>query len=105
MPRTHLLVALVILACIATRVSYVHADAAVVISVGKASTQDRTTVASAVRSAARSSGWELIETPLSEPEILTVMGCLQTRPETAIRVSFRRPRAGVLVGCLWIIPD
>jgi hypothetical protein len=54
-----------------------HAAApGVVLVIGKAPVKDRTIVASAVRSAARSGGWELVETPLAEPEIQTLVACL-----------------------------
>jgi hypothetical protein len=49
----------------------------VVLVAGKAQAKDRTTVASAVRSAARSGGWQLAEAPLTEPETRTVLACLK----------------------------
>jgi hypothetical protein len=52
------------------------ADPGAVLVVGKAQAKDRTVVASAVRSAARSGGWELVETPLTDPDIRTIVTCL-----------------------------
>jgi PEGA domain len=54
-----------------------HAETAVVVVTGKASAKERATVASAVRSAARSGAWQLAEAPLADPEIATVQGCLK----------------------------
>jgi hypothetical protein len=45
--------------------------------VGKAPAKDRATVASAVRSAARSGGWALTETPLTDSETATILNCLK----------------------------
>jgi hypothetical protein len=49
----------------------------VVLVAGKAPTKDRTTSASAVRSAARSGGWQLVEAPLTESEVTTILACLK----------------------------
>jgi hypothetical protein len=77
MRPTSIFVVLAFLCCIAARAAHARADAGVVLVVGKAQAKDRTTVASAVRSAARSGGWELVETPLAEPEIATIVACLK----------------------------
>lgn len=58
-------------------VSASHAESAAVVVVGSATPKDRATVASAVRSAARSGSWELVETPFADAEIETVVGCLK----------------------------
>ena len=50
------LVALAVLGCLIIGTAEAHAETAVVLVVGKAQAKDRTTVASAVRSAARSGG-------------------------------------------------
>lgn len=77
MRRTCQLVALASLCCLAVGVAHAHAETAVVLVTGKAPTKDRATVASAVRSAARSGGWQLVEAPLAESEITTILGCLK----------------------------
>lgn len=59
------------------RAAAARADTAVVLVAGKAPTKDRTTSASAVRSAARSGGWQLVETPLTESEVTTILACLK----------------------------
>lgn len=70
-------VALAVLCCLVIGTAEAHAEMAVVLVVGKAQAKDRTTVASAVRSAARSGGWQLVEAPLTEPETRTVLACLK----------------------------
>jgi hypothetical protein len=71
------LVALAVLGCLVIGTAEARAEMAVVLVVGKAQAKDRTTVASAVRSAARSGGWQLVEAPLAEPESKTVLACLK----------------------------
>lgn len=56
---------------------HVSADAAAVLVVGKVQAKERATVASAVRSAALSLGWELVDGPLTEPETAIVVGCFK----------------------------
>lgn len=58
----------------ATRAS---AESGAVIVVGKAQLRERTIVASAVRSAARSVGWALVETPLTGAEVTKIVACLK----------------------------
>jgi hypothetical protein len=77
MRSTILLAAIVALSATAGA-SPAHAEAGAVLVVGKASAKQRATVASAVRSAARSGGWELTETPLSDAEVATIVGCLRS---------------------------
>jgi PEGA domain len=71
------LIVLASLCCLAIGTARAHAETAVVLVAGKAPSKDRTTVASAVRSAARSGGWQLVETPLAEPEVTTILACLK----------------------------
>jgi hypothetical protein len=75
MPSIRSFAAFTIACCVAAGTAHA-ADPGVVLVVGKAQAKDRTTVASAVRSAARSGGWELIETPLTDPEIQKIVACL-----------------------------
>src|SRR5512140_3324359 len=77
MRRTSLLIALACLCSLVIGTAHAHAETAVVLVVGKAPTKDRATVASAVRSAARSGGWQLVETPLAESEITAILACLK----------------------------
>jgi hypothetical protein len=71
------LVALAVLCCVTARISPARADAGAVLVVGEAQAKDRATVASAVRSAARSGGWELVETPLADSEVTGIVACLK----------------------------
>src|SRR5512140_1958219 len=77
MRRTFPLLVLTSLCCLAIGATAARADTAVVLVAGKAPTKDRTTSASAVRSAARSGGWQLVETPLTESEVTTILACLR----------------------------
>ena len=77
MRRICSLIALVTLCCLAFAAADARAETAVVLVVGKAPAKDRATLGSAVRSAARSGGWQLVETPLAEPEVATVLACLK----------------------------
>jgi hypothetical protein len=76
MRRTFSLIAL-ILCWLAIGLTSARAETAVVLVSGKASTKDRAIVAAAVRSAARSGGWHLVEAPLTEAEVTTIFGCLK----------------------------
>lgn len=80
MQRTHLLVALVVICGVIPGVSTVRAETAVVIVSGKAQTKDKAIVASAVRSAGRSEGWQLTEAPLADSEATAITACLK-RPK------------------------
>jgi hypothetical protein len=75
--RPSRLVAVAIMSLICARASHAEIEAGAVIVVGKGPARDRATVASAVRSAARSGGWELVETPLADPEIAAIVACLE----------------------------
>jgi PEGA domain len=77
MRRTYPLVALAFLCGLTLGLSKAHAETAVVVVSGKAQTKDRAIVASAVRSAARSEGWQLVEAPLAESEVTTIVACLK----------------------------
>jgi len=55
------------------------AESGTVIIVGKAQVKERIIAATAVRSAARTIGWALIETPLGEKEASNVMACLKAK--------------------------
>jgi hypothetical protein len=57
--------------------SRASAESAAVIVVGKSPLRERDGVASAVRSAARSVGWALVEAPLADAEIAKLAGCLK----------------------------
>lgn len=57
--------------------SRASAEPGAVIVVGKAPPRDRAVVASAMRSAARSVGWALVETPLADAEVAKIVACLK----------------------------
>lgn len=57
--------------------SRASAESGAVIVVGKAQPRERAVVASAVRSAARSVGWALVETPLTGAEVTKIVACLK----------------------------
>jgi hypothetical protein len=57
--------------------SRASAESGAVIVVGKAPPRDRAVVASAMRSAARSVGWALVETPLADAEVAKIVACLK----------------------------
>lgn len=71
--------ALALVVAAATRLSHASADVGAVLVTGSAPEQQRTIVASAVRSAAHSGAWQLVETPLDDAEIATLVGCLDAR--------------------------
>lgn len=73
--RTSLAISIALLLVAAT--AHAGTSAGVVLVTGKATAKERAVVASAVRSAARSGGWELVETPLSDAEVASVFACLR----------------------------
>lgn len=77
MRRTCPLVVLAFLCCLGIGRADAYPETAVVLVVGKAPAKDRATAGSAVRSAARSAGWQLIEAPLTESETTTILACLK----------------------------
>lgn len=84
--RIYPLAAIAFLAGVAVGTAGAHAETAVVLVIGKAAAKDRATTGSAVRSAARSAGWQLLESPLTDAEISTILGCLK-RPQRWACVS------------------
>jgi hypothetical protein len=77
MRRNCTLIALAVLCSLGIGIAVAHAETAVVLIVGKAPPKDRATAGSAVRSAARSAGWQLIEAPLTDTETSTILACLK----------------------------
>ena len=77
MPRPLSLIALVFLCYLSIGAATAGAETAVVLVVGKAPAKDRATAGSAVRSAARSGGWQLIEAPLADSETTAILACLK----------------------------
>jgi hypothetical protein len=75
-PTNLLPLALLFLALVAGA-SRASADPGAVVVTGKASQRDRAVVASAVRSAARSVGWSLLETPLSDADSTKLVACMK----------------------------
>lgn len=65
-------------AAVAVAAPRAHADSGAVLVLGSAGANERTTVASAVRSAARGGGWELVETPFSDLEVSQLAGCVKS---------------------------
>lgn len=77
MRRTCPLIVLAFLCCLSIGAAHAHAETAVVLVAGKAPPKDRATAGSAVRSAARSAGWQLLEAPLSDGETSKLLACLK----------------------------
>src|SRR5688572_30174115 len=77
MRPTSLVICGLFLLAMAAGASRASAESGAVIVFGKAHSRERAVVASAVRSAARSLGWTLVETPLADAEIATVVACLK----------------------------
>lgn len=57
--------------------STASAESGAVIVIGKAQPRERAVVAAAVRSAARSVGWALVETPITDVEVAKIVACLK----------------------------
>lgn len=58
-----------------------HAESGAVVVVGNAAARDRATVAAAVRGAARSGAWELVETPFADGDVAAIVDCMKTHDE------------------------
>src|SRR5215212_9963114 len=77
MRPTSLVIYIFFLLAMTAGASDASAESGAVIVVGKTPPQERAVVASAVRSAARSVGWALVETPLADVEITRIVACLK----------------------------
>jgi hypothetical protein len=77
MRPTKLVILVVFLLAVMSGASRASAESGAVIVVGKAQPRERAVVAAAVRSAARSVGWALVETPLADAEVARIVACLK----------------------------
>jgi hypothetical protein len=73
-----LIIAFLAASVIRTPRAHANDDAGAVIVIGSVPDKDRVTVTSAVRAAARGASWDLVETPIDQTEIQTIVACLKS---------------------------
>lgn len=93
-PMNLVLYALLLLA-VAVGAASASSEPGAVIVIGKAQQQERAVVASAARSAARSLGWALVETPIADAEATKIVACLKEPSHGSAWPRWPEPRGSI----------